>query len=89
MPKHNWTEKDDMMILFVHKFGIENSPLTKQQIAEKIGVTNGSVTWRIGNFKAINGEGGATNFAKLSHDVYKKYSNFSETELKKEAFGSA
>ena len=28
--KHIWTEKDDLMILFIYKFGIENSPLNKQ-----------------------------------------------------------
>lgn len=32
MPKHIWTEKDNLMILFIHKFGIENSRLNKQQI---------------------------------------------------------
>jgi hypothetical protein len=88
MPKHIWTEKDDLMILFVHKFGIESSPLTKQQIADKIGVTVSSLTWRIGNFKAIDGKGKATNFAKLSEEIYKKYSNLVNAELRQQAFGS-
>lgn len=86
MPKHIWTEKDDLMILFVHKFGIENSPLTKQQIADRICVSLGSVNYRIGNFKALDGVGKATHFAKLSQEVHDKYSDFTKAELKKLAF---
>jgi len=70
----------------VYKFGIENSPLTKQQIADEIGVTLGGVSWRVGNFKAIDGLGKATNVASLSREVYKKYSSLTETELEKLAF---
>ena len=89
MPNHTWTEQDDIMILFVRKFGIENSPLTKQDIADKIGVSLGSVSYRIGNFKAIDGIGKATHFAKLSKEVHEKYSNLNESELKQLAFGNA
>ena len=87
MPKHTWTAQDDLMILFVHKFGIENSPLTKQEMADKIGVSLGSASYRIGNFKAIDGIGKATHFAKLSQEVQKKYSSLNELELKHLAFG--
>ena len=83
---HIWTENDDLIIFFVYKFGIENSPLTKQQVADEIGVTLGSVSWRVGNFKAIDGLGKATNVASLSQEVYKKYSSLTEAELKKLAF---
>ena len=86
MPNHTWTEEDDLMILFIHKFGTANSPLTNQEIAKKIGVSLGSVSYRIGNFKAIDGIGQATHVAKLSHLVYKKYSALTLQELKKIAF---
>lgn len=74
------------MILYVHKFGYANSPLSKQQIAHKIGVSTGSVNYRLGNFKAIEGIGKATHYAKLSLAVYERYSKLSETELRKVAF---
>jgi hypothetical protein len=88
MPKHIWTEKDDLMILFIHKFGIESSPLTKQQIAYKICVSLGSVNYRIGNFKAIDGVGEATHYAKLSQEIHEKYSDLTKAELKKLAFSA-
>jgi len=87
MPNHTWVESDDLMILFVHKYGIENSPLSKQQIADEIGVSLGSVSYRLGNFRAIEGEGAATHFAQLSYDVYQQYSTLPMHELRILAFG--
>jgi hypothetical protein len=88
MLKHTWTEKDDLIILFIHKFGIKSSPLNKQQIADIIGVSIGSVNYRIGNFKAIDGLGKATHFAKLSQEIHGKYSDLTKAELKKLAFSA-
>ena len=87
MSNHTWTLQDDLMILFVYKFGAESCPISKQQIADKIGVSLGSVSYRIGNFKAIDGIGKATNYAKLSKKVHTDYSEFSMAELKQQAFG--
>ena len=87
MQNHTWLENDDLMILFVHKYGIENSPLSKQQIADAIGVSLGSVSYRLGNFRAIEGEGAATHFAQLSSDVYQKYSALPMQQLRELAFG--
>ncbi|MDO6542958.1 winged helix-turn-helix domain-containing protein [Photobacterium sanguinicancri] len=86
MSNHSWIESDDLMILFVHLFGIENSPLSKIEIAEKIGTSIGSVSYRLGNFKAIDGVGKATHFGKLSAMVYRKYSHLSMLELRGLAF---
>jgi len=86
MPNHTWTEQDDLMILFVHKFGIEKSPIAKKEIAKIIGVSLGSVSYRIGKFKAIEGIGEATHYAKLSLTVYTKYSDLNEMELSQLAF---
>ncbi len=86
MPNHTWIENDDLMILFIYKFGVEDSPLSKQEIADKIGVSLGSVSYRLGNFKAIDGVGKATHYERLSKDVHKKYSGLSMQELKNVAF---
>ena len=87
MSNHAWVENDDLMILFVHKYGVENSPLSKQQIADVIGVSLGSVSYRLGNFIAIEGEGAATHFAQLSFDVYQQYSVLPMQQLRELTFG--
>lgn len=84
--KHKWTTNDDLKILFVFKFGFEHSPYNKKELAQLIGVSEGSVNFRIGNFKAIEGIGKATHYAKMSKSVYDMYNQLNLDELKGVAF---
>ena len=43
---------------------------TKADVAKLIGVSEGSLSYRIGNFNAIRGIGKATHYSKLSKKVY-------------------
>lgn len=88
MKKHTWTEKDDVMVFYVFKYGYDHIPYSSSNIAELIGVSKGSVSYRIGNFKAIEGVGKASNYGVLSKNVYEKYGKRSEIELRKIAFDS-
>lgn len=83
---HTWTKTDDIKALYITLYGYDKIPYSKNDIAEQIGVSNGSLGFRIGNFKAIQGIGKATNFAKLSKEVYDEYSLLCEPELRKLAF---
>lgn len=83
---HTWLEIDDLKVLYITIHGYKNIPYVKNDIAEQIGVTAGSVSFRIGNFKAIRGIGSATNYAKLSKQVYDEYNMLSEMELRRLAF---
>ena len=84
--KHKWKELDDIKVLYITLYGIKNISYSKNDIAKQIGVSLGSLNMRIGNFKAIQGQGKLTNYAKLSKRVYEKYNSLSETTLKKIAF---
>ncbi len=88
MPNHQWTLKDDLKILYIYKYGISNCCYSRNEIAEIIGVSVGSVGYRIANFKAIEGIGSATHFSILSEEVHGKYNNLPEPALKQLAFGS-
>jgi len=70
MANHNWTQQDDLKVLYITLYGYTNSYPTKADVAKSIGVSEGSLSYRIGNFKAIQGIGKATNYAKLSKVVY-------------------
>ncbi|MDD3442388.1 MAG: hypothetical protein PHW89_03920 [Sulfurimonas denitrificans] len=83
---HNWQETDDIKVLYIVLYGYENIPYKKNDIAEQIGVTVGSLNYRLGNFKAIQGIGKVTHIAKLSKYVYDKYSSLSEQKLLELAF---
>ena len=86
---HNWQEIDDIKILYIALYKYENIPYKKNDIAEQIGVTVGSIGFRLGNFKAIQGIGKATNYAKLSKSVYDKFSALNEQKLRELAFPSS
>lgn len=83
---HNWQEDDDIKVLYIVLYGYENIPYKKNDIAEQIGVTVGSLGYRLGNFKAIQGIGKVTHVAKLSKYVYNKYNSLNEPKLRELAF---
>ena len=83
---HKWKEIDDMKVLYITLYGLKNISYSKNDIAKQIGVSLASLNMRIGNFKAIQGQGKLTHYAKLSKRVYEKYHLLSETALKKIAF---
>ncbi len=82
MANHNWTEQDDLKVLYITLYGYTNLYPTKKDIAKLIGVSEGSLSYRIGNFKAIQGIGKATNYAKLSKKVYDNYHTKTQATLK-------
>jgi hypothetical protein len=70
MANHNWTKEDDLKVLYITLYGYTNLYPTKKDVAKLIGVSEGSLSYRIGNLKAIQGFGKATHYAKLSKEVY-------------------
>ncbi len=83
---HHWIENDDLAALYVYKYDVENLPYSRKDIAVRRGIKPGSFEMRIQNFRALDGKGGLDNFAKQSKDVYERYRNFSEAELRRIVF---
>ncbi len=88
MANHNWIERDDIIVLYITKYGYKNISYSKSDIAKMIDISEGSLSYRIGNFKAIQGIGNATNYAKLSKIIFDKYDKLSEAKLKNLAFNN-
>jgi len=80
---HTWTEEDDILVLYMYKFGCERLGLTRRMVADRIGVSRGSLEYRIANFKALDGIGSATNYARLTQEVHARYSNLPEAQLRR------
>jgi hypothetical protein len=81
-----FTEGDDLMVLFAYKFGFHNCPLTRQQMAERIGTSVGSVGYRISNFASLEGQGHADHAASLTKAVYQVYAHIPMEVLRAIAF---
>jgi len=81
MANHNWVQQDDLKVLYITLYGYTSLYPTNKDVAKLIGVSEGSLSYRIGNFKAIQGIGKATNYAKLSKEVYDKNHTKTQTIL--------
>jgi len=79
---HEWTEEDDIVTLYLYKYGDEGIPFTHEDVSSILGMSTGSLGMRIANFKAIDGKGGLEHYGKISLKVYRKYYETPKAELR-------
>jgi hypothetical protein len=70
--QHRWSKEDDIVAFYLYRFGHESLMMTIEEISKRLGMSEASLKMRMGNFKAIDGEGGLSNYAKLSEKIYNK-----------------
>jgi hypothetical protein len=80
--KHQWTENDDIVALYLYRFGPDDLPFGIAKISETLGMKAGSLKMRIGNFQAIDGQGGLSNAAIQSRKIYEVHAKASKDELR-------
>lgn len=62
---HKWTVEDDIVTLYLYMYGDSKIGFPTKDIGEKLGMGANSLRARIGNFKAIEGDGGFAQIAAL------------------------
>ena len=82
--KHEWTENDDVVALYLYRFGPDDLSLGIGEIGDRLGMGAGSLRMRIGNFRAIDGKGGLGNAAIQSRKIYETHAKSSKGELRTE-----
>ena len=83
---HNWTQEDDIVVLYLYKFGNDLLPYTLESIAKRRGMTLSSLKMRIGNMRAIAGDGGLAHYGLITKSVYDRFHRMPEPEMKRLAF---
>ena len=83
--KHQWTECDDIVALYLYKYGTSIIGLSVGEVAQKLNSDKGSMKMRIQNFQNINGAGGLSNVASQSRKIFKQFSVLLETDLRAKA----
>jgi len=86
MDRHDWSEADDLVAFYLYKFGMERLPFNMPAIAKRRGIKLGSMKMRISNFKACAGTGGLGNIARQSVQIFERYRDTTEAELRNHAF---
>jgi hypothetical protein len=82
MANHRWSEADDIAALYVYRFGAERLGTTITDLARARDIKPGSFRMRVKNFQALDGKGGLENCADQSEQVFRRYGNFDEEELR-------
>lgn len=80
--RHTWNESDDIVALYLHKFGERGLGMTKTAAAERRGIKPGSMRMRIQNFASLTADSSLDHAAQLSRDVLARYGKLSESELR-------
>ncbi len=73
---------DDLVAFYLQRYGIKLLPYTLSEIARRIGVEDGTLRMRIGNFKALAGDGGLRHWAQQSERVFRRNRDLDEPELR-------
>jgi hypothetical protein len=82
MKRHSWTESDDLVALYLYRFGLKRGAPSVEEFAEALGISVASMKMRIANFRAIKTGSGLGHCANQSIAVYNNYRNTGETELR-------
>jgi hypothetical protein len=87
MKNHRWSEADDLAALYVYLFGTDQIGIRIDDLARSRGIKPGSFRMRIKNIKAVDGQGGLSNFADQTERIFRKYGRYSEQRLRGMVFG--
>lgn len=82
--RHSWTRNDDILAYYVYRLGVERSGSLsdlKKEICGKQNIKHGSFNMRVGNFKALAGDGGLSNWADLSEKIYNEFKSKKLSDL--------
>ena len=85
-PRHHWTREDDLVVLYVYRFGTENLGCTLEDVAQSRGISFNSIKMRLSNFAALDGKGGLGHYGKISKEVNDQHKNTPEDVLRRLAF---
>lgn len=83
---HHWTGEDDLVVLYLYRFGTEDLPYTIGSIARERGMSSASLRMRIGNMKAVAEGGGLGHYGKITEAVHSKWKSASKARLRAIAF---
>ncbi|WP_156384063.1 hypothetical protein [Methylobacterium sp. Leaf456] len=71
------------MALYLSLYGDAQLPVGREEIAKRLGMSEGSLRMREGNFKHLHqGEGGLANVARRSRRVFEAFKDHSEPDLR-------
>ncbi len=68
--EHHWEWADDVVVLYVRRYGIDDIGYTENDICRLLGLKESALHYRKENFGALEGAGAFENAAKLTRCVH-------------------
>jgi hypothetical protein len=83
--EHDWTECDDIVALYLSVYRAGRVGVTLEDAAGILGIGIGAMRMRIGNCRSLEGQGGLAHVSRQTRDVFNRYRNLPEPELRASA----
>src|SRR5437764_12204927 len=80
--QHRWTERDDLVAVYIYKYGTANLEMSLEETAQKLGMSAASMKMRIQNIKSADVGCGLTHIAKQTRSVLSRFDGWSEAKLR-------
>jgi hypothetical protein len=83
-----WSSIEELKALYIHQFGTNNIPYSKEKVARQMERTETALEMRILNIEYLdtNGERGFSRYSQQTKLIYEKYKDTSESDLRYLAF---
>ena len=81
MVHHRWSEDDEIIALYLYRFGDKDLPFTKQEIADSLGMGWNSMSIKIANIKAVDTGKGMSGFSTQCQKIFERYQHMPDKEF--------
>jgi hypothetical protein len=78
---HTWNENDEVVGLYLYRFGHKGLPYPKEELAKDMGMTWGSMGRKIANFRHLDGKGGLAQYSRQCEKIYLRYKEVPDAEF--------
>ena len=82
MANHTWSDDDNLIAYFLYRFGDGELSVSKRELGDMLGMGLGSLSYKIGNFKAIDGRGDLDGYSLQAVRIYKRYHILPDEQIK-------
>lgn len=78
----SWSDDDNLVAYYLYRFGDRDLNVTKQELGDILGMGYDSLSFKISNFRAIDGQGKLNGYSVQAVRIYKHYNALPEEQAK-------
>jgi len=79
---HSWSDDDNLIAYYLYRFGDSDLSINKKELGDILGMGPDSLSIKISNFRAIDGQGGLDGYSAKAVQVFKQYHVLPDKQVK-------